>query len=282
METLDAALRKGTVAQKLCPLLMGSAYKNKGVQPLLDAVVKYLPAPTEVVNSALPVVQEAPGAMTTVDQGEKSLIELKSCPNEPFVGLAFKLEQGRFGQLTYIRVYRGTLRRGDVMVNTSTGEKIKAPRLVRMHSNEMEDIQEVSAGDIAALFGVDCKSGDTFCAEKSDPVSMESMFVPEPVISLAISSKAKNDANFGKALLRFSKEDPTFRVTTDEESKETIISGMGELHLQIYVERMKREYGIECEVGAPVSIARASVGGVLDRANYLDFFFLIWGPPRCL
>lgn len=255
IEQIDSALRRATIAGKCCPVLMGSAYKNKGVQPLLNAVVSYLPNPKEIDNFALqaPPVGETP-------KPDAPQIPLIAEGSDDVVALAFKLEESRFGQLTYIRVYQGTLKRGDMLINTSTGEKIKAPRLVRMHSNEMEDIESVSAGDICAMFGIDCRSGDTFCSPKMDPVTMESMFVPEPVMSLAISTKKKgSDPSFGKALQRFSKEDPTFRVHTDDESKQTIISGMGELHLQIYVERMSREYGVECDVGQPQVAYRETI-----------------------
>ena len=239
VDELKAAIRRATVARTFAPLFMGSAFKNRGVQLLLDGVVDYLPAPHEVENVALDLdKEEAP-------------VVLKTDSKAPLVGLAFKLEEGRFGQLTYLRIYQGTIAKGATIVNTSTGKKIKVPRLVRMHSEEMEDVDEAKAGEIVALFGVDCKSGDTFAAPGTN-VAMTSMRVPEPVMSLAVSPKSRAEsANFSKALSRFQREDPTFKVRLDEESGQTIISGMGELHLDIYVERMRREYKCEVDVGEP-------------------------------
>jgi len=238
-EELGAAIRRATVALKFVPLFLGSAFKNKGVQALLDGVVDYLPNPLEVTNVALDLNKnEAPVVLT-------------GNPAGPFVGLAFKLEEGRFGQLTYIRVYDGTIRKGDVILNTTTQKKVKVPRLVRMHSDDMEDVTEASAGDIVALFGVDCASGDTFTNGKVN-FAMTSMKVPDPVMSLAVTPKSRDSTTqFSKALNRFQREDPTFRVALDKESGETIISGMGELHLEIYVERMNREYKVECDTGKP-------------------------------
>ena len=238
-EQLKAAIRRATVAREFAPLFMGSAFKNKGVQLLLDGVVDYLPAPHEVSNVAL-----------DLNDDEKP-VELAADPKAPLVGLAFKLEEGRFGQLTYLRIYQGTIAKGGSIVNTSTGKKLKVPRLVRMHSEEMEDVSEAKAGEIVALFGVDCKSGDTFTSGDVN-LAMTSMKVPEPVMSLAVSPKSRAEtANFSKALSRFQREDPTFKVRLDEESGQTIISGMGELHLDIYIERMKREYKCEVDVGEP-------------------------------
>ncbi|RCH95076.1 Elongation factor G, mitochondrial [Rhizopus azygosporus] len=237
-EQLVAAIRRATISLKFTPVLMGSAFKNTAVQPLLDAVVNYLPNPTEVTNIALDVNKD------------EEKVELKPYSNSPFVGLAFKLEEGRYGQLTYMRIYQGTLKKGSFITNVKTGKKIKVPRLVRMHAADMEDVDELGAGEIGAIFGVDCSSGDTF-TDGTLKYTMTSMYVPEPVISLSINPKGKETPNFSKALNRFQKEDPTFRVHVNSESKETIISGMGELHLQIYVERMKREYGVECVTGKP-------------------------------
>lgn len=216
---------------------MGSAYKNKGVQQLLDGVLDYLPNPTQVQNYA---IQAATQEQYPIDVD----------PEKPVVALAFKLEEHKFGQLTYMRIYQGSLKRGDSIYNVNLNQKIKIPRLVRMHSDEMEDITEISAGEICAMFGVDCFSGDTF-TDGSLLVTMTSMHIPEPVISLSVSPKNKADANFTKALTRFQKEDPTFRVTFDNESNETLVSGMGELHLDIYIERIKREYGVEVTTGRP-------------------------------
>ncbi|GMH14134.1 hypothetical protein Nepgr_015975 [Nepenthes gracilis] len=236
---LEAAIRRATVARKFVPVFMGSAFKNKGVQPLLDGVLSYLPCPTEVSNYAL-------------DQNNnEEKILLSGSPTGPLVALAFKLEEGRFGQLTYLRIYEGVIRKGDFIHNVNTGKKLKVPRLVRMHSNEMEDIQEAHAGQIVAVFGVDCASGDTF-SDGSVKYTMTSMNVPEPVMSLAVSPVSKDSGGqFSKALNRFQREDPTFRVGLDAESGQTIISGMGELHLDIYVERIRREYKVEATVGKP-------------------------------
>ncbi|CAH9096756.1 unnamed protein product [Cuscuta europaea] len=236
---LEEAIRRATVAREFVPVFMGSAFKNKGVQPLLDGVIKYLPYPVEVGNYAL-------------DQNNnEEKVMLTGSPAGPLVALAFKLEEGRFGQLTYLRIYEGVIRKGDFIINVNTGKKIKVPRLVRMHSNEMEDIQEAHAGQIVAVFGVDCATGDTF-TDGSVRYTMTSMNVPEPVMSLAVSPISKDSGGqFSKALNRFQKEDPTFRVGLDPDSGQTIISGMGELHLDIYVERIRREYKVEATVGKP-------------------------------
>jgi elongation factor G len=246
-EMIRAAVRKGTLKLQLTPVFIGSAYKNKGVQPLLDAVTHYLPDPTEVHNVALDLANdEAP-------------VELKADPDEPMVALAFKLEEGRFGQLTYLRIYQGTVKKGDSIVNARTGRDVRVGRLVRMHADEMADITDASCGDIVALFGIDCASGDTFTSDKIR-WAMTSMYVPPPVIHLTIKPKdKKSQANVGKALQRFTKEDPTFHARVDEESGETVVSGMGELHLDVYVERMKREYGAEVETGAPQVAYREAI-----------------------
>ncbi len=248
-DELHAAIRRVTIALKMTPVFIGSAYKNKGVQLMLDGVNRYLPNPKEVTNVAL-----------DQDKNEEKVI-LESDPKKPFVGLAFKLEDGRYGQLTYMRVYQGSLTKGDFIVNNSNNRKrVKVPRLVRMHSNEMHDIDTATAGDIVALFGVECSSGDTFTNESIN-YTMTSMHVPDAVISLAVAPKDKgNAANFSKALNRFTKEDPTFRVHRDEESAQTIISGMGELHLEIYIERMKREYACEVISGKPQVAYREAIG----------------------
>ncbi len=238
-EELTAAIRTGTLSMKMTPVFCGSAYKNKGVQTLLDGVTALLPAPFDIKNEAL-----------DQDNNEER-ITLASDPSKHLVMLAFKLEDGRYGQLTYMRVYQGTIKKGDTIINIANGKKVKVPRLVRMHSNEMHDIDEASAGDIVAMFGVDCASGDTF-TDGNVRYTMTSMFVPEPVIELAVAPKDKaGQVNFSKALNRFTKEDPTFRVMRDEESGETIIKGMGELHLEIYIERIKREFNTEITVGRP-------------------------------
>jgi elongation factor G len=246
-ELIHAAVRKGTISLELTPVFLGSAYKNKAVQPLLDAVTRYLPSPVEVTNEAL-----------DISKGEKK-VTLTPGEKAPLVALAFKLEDGRFGQLTYIRVYQGQLKKGDTIVNGRTGRDVRVGRLVRMHSDEMADIDQAGAGDIVALFGVDCASGDTFTSPEIH-YSMTSMHVPDPVIHISIKAKDKKaQTNIGKALQRFTKEDPTFRARVDPESNETIISGMGELHLDVYVERMKREYGAEVETGAPQVAYREAI-----------------------
>ncbi len=234
-----AAVKKGVLANELVPVYMGSAFKNKGVQVMLDAVVRYLPNPTEVPNKAKKV------------DDETQFVDLKASPSEPLVAMAFKITDETFGQLTYTRIYQGTLKKGMTIVNSRTGKNIRLGRLLRMHSNDRENIDEAYAGDIVAMVGIDCASGDTFTDGNVD-VTLESMFVAEPVISFSVSCKESADyEKMSKALQRFMKEDPTFRVHTDEESGETIISGMGELHLEIYIERIKREYKAEVLVGPP-------------------------------
>lgn len=241
------ALRKGVLAREITPVLMGSAYRNKGVQPLLDAVTELLPCPADVKNTAL-----------DLDHGEAPVV-LTSNPDDPVVAFAFKLEDGPYGQLTYIRVYQGTINRGSNLVNVRTGKKFRVGRVVRMHADQMEDIESIPAGYIGALFGIDCSSGDTFVTPGYN-VAMTSMFVPKPVISLAITPKdSKSQIGMSKALARFTKEDPTFNTYVDEETGETIIEGMGELHLEIYLERMKREYGTDVQAGNPRVAYRETV-----------------------
>jgi elongation factor G len=237
--TLKAAIRRQTIACKFVPVFMGSAFKNKGVQALLDGVVDYLPEPIEKPCYAFDRSKE------------EEQIKLSCDPKDPLLALAFKLEETPFGQLTYMRIYQGTLKKSTYITNVNDGKRIKIPRIVRMHANEMEDITEAKAGEVVAMFGVDCRSMDTF-SDGPTTLAMSSMFVPEPVMSLAVSPKSslKMDA-FAKALSKFTKEDPTLRLRIDEISKETILSGMGELHLEVYVERMKREYNVECNVGQP-------------------------------
>ncbi len=255
-DMIHAAIRTGTLRRELTPVFLGSAYKNKGVQLLLDGVIRYLPCPTEVENVALDMErEEAPAA-------------LASDPAKPTVALAFKLEDGRYGQLSYVRVYQGAIHKGDSLVNARSGKRFKVGRLVRMHADEMEEIEASNSGDIVAMFGIDCASGDTFCSE-GIRYSMTSMYVPEPVISLAIVPKDnKSQINMSKALNRFTKEDPTFRTFVDPESQETIIQGMGELHLDVYVERMKREYGAEVTTGQPQVAYRETISHRADF-NYL-------------
>lgn len=244
---LIAAIRKGTLAEQFVGVFCGSAHVNKGIQPLLDAVVRYLPAPNDVENVAL-----------DLDNNETE-VKLESVDNKPCVALGFKLDDGQYGQLTYTRVYQGKIKKGEELYNTRTKKRFKVGRLVRMNSAQMEDINEGCAGDIVALFGVDCASGDTF-VNGGVNYSMASMYVPEPVISYSITPKDKQaEMQMSKALNRFTKEDPTFRVHVDPESNETIIRGMGELHLDVYVERMKREYNCEVITGAPQVAYRESI-----------------------
>ena len=256
-EIIHRAIRQATLAHQITPVMLGSAYKNKGVQPLLNAVVQYLPNPMDVTNEALEITPngEVPVALT-------------SDPEAGTVALAFKLEDGRYGQLTYLRIYQGRVERDSFIHNTRSGKKHRVGRLVRMHSDEMEEITEAAAGDIVAVFGIDCYTGDTF-TDGSREISMTSMHVPNPVISMAIKPVDKKaEINVSKALSRFTKEDPTFRVRTDPESNETIISGMGELHLDVYVERMKREYGAEVETSPPRVAYRETLSRRIDF-NYL-------------
>lgn len=244
---LREAIRKATQSLEFTPVMMGSAYKNKGVQILLDAVTYYLPNPSQRENFAL-----------DQNNNEEKVI-LESNPDKTLVALAFKLDDGRYGQLTYMRIYQGTVRKGDTIYNNVNDKKVKVPRIVQMHSAQMNDIEVAKAGDIVAFFGVDCASGDTFGDGKAK-LTMTSMFVPNAVISLSIAPKDKNaTTNFSKALNKFTKEDPTFRVHRDEESAETIISGMGELHLEIYCERIKREYNTEVIVGKPQVAFRETI-----------------------
>lgn len=243
---LKQAIRRVTMERKFIPVCMGSAYKNVGVQLLLDSITTYLPSPDEVKNEAFLKESSESGS-------EEQKIILKCGDSESdFVGLAFKLEESRYGQLTYVRIYQGTLKRGSFIFNSSTGKKVKVPRLVRMHSNELEDVESVGVGEICAMFGIECASGDTFTSGSNRSLSMTPMHVPDPVISLSIRPVSKdNSSQFTKALSRFQREDPTFRVEIDSESDEMIISGMGELHLEIYAERMRREYKCPCITGKP-------------------------------
>ncbi|KAI0427041.1 elongation factor G 1 [Xylaria sp. FL1042] len=252
-EQIMNAIRRATIALKFTPVMMGSALADKSIQPMLDAVCDYLPNPSDVKNLALDKSKA---------EAETQLVPYNSLP---FVGLAFKLEENNYGQLTYIRVYQGTLRKGTYLFNSRNDKKVRIPRIVRMHSNEMEDVNEVGAGEICAVFGVDCASGDTF-TDGNLPYTMSSMFVPDAVMSLSIKPKRSTDAdNFSKAMNRFQREDPTFRLTVDEESEETIISGMGELHLEIYVERLRREYKVDCITGQPRVAYRETIG---QRADF--------------
>jgi len=252
-EEIIPVLRKATIGLHTTPVFVGTAKRNKGIQLMLDGVGMFLPSPVDKVNEAL-----------DLDNNE-SRVALEADPTKPFIGLAFKLEDGRFGQLTYMRIYQGSVKKGDFITNAKTKKKVKVPRLVRMHAKDMHDIEEAVAGDIVAMFGVECSSGDTF-TDGTINYSMTSMFVPKPVIELSVAPKEKTaQVNFSKALNRFQKEDPTFQVYRDEESNETIIKGMGELHLEIYIERIKREYNCDVVVGKPKVAYRETI---TQRAEY--------------
>ncbi|MDR0516794.1 MAG: elongation factor G [Fibromonadaceae bacterium] len=246
-ELIKETVRKATIDLKITPVFMGSAYKHVGVQKLLDGVTDYLPNPTEVKNIAL-----------NIDKNEEPT-ELEDRDDKSLVCYAFKLTDDRYGQLTYIRVYQGMLKKGISITNMTTGKKVNVGRLVRMHADQMEDIAESGAGDIVALFGIDCATGTTF-TDGTLHMNMTSMHVPNPVIELVIEAKNRDDlANLSKALNRFTKEDPTFQVYVDKESGQTVIKGMGELHLEVYVERMKREYKVEVQTGAPQVAYRETI-----------------------
>ncbi|MDR0927256.1 MAG: elongation factor G [Ignavibacteria bacterium] len=244
---LRKAIRRLTIGLHITPVFCGTAKKNLGIQTLLDGVIDFLPSPNERTNYGL-----------DLDNNEER-VELKIDDTKPVVALAFKLEDGKYGQLTYMRVYQGVLKKGNFIYNMANKKKIKINRLVRMHADEMNDIEEAVAGDIVATFGLDCASGDTF-TDGNVNINMTSMFIPNPVIELAVSPKTRDgESNFSKALNRFSKEDPTFKVSRDEISGETIIRGMGELHLEIYIERMKREYNCDVVVGKPKVAYREAI-----------------------
>ena len=247
-EEIIGALRARTLAGEIQPMLCGSAFKNKGVQRMLDAVVELLPAPTDIP----PVAGELPN-------GEKATREASD--NEKFAALAFKMMNDKYvGNLTFIRVYSGMLKTGDTVVNSVKGTRERIGRLVQMTANDRDEIEEVLAGDIAAAIGLkDVVTGETLCAEDA-PIILERMEFPEPVIHVAVEPKTKADQEkMGVALNRLAKEDPSFRVRTDEESGQTIISGMGELHLEIIVDRMKREFGVDANIGAPQVAYRETI-----------------------
>ena len=239
LDLIHKALREGTIASSICPVLMGSAYKNKAVQCLLDAVTAYLPSPLDR------------NVLAKDNSDNMAEIPLTTDPKDPLVSMAFKLVEEPFGQVTYMRIYQGTLEKGKFYYNSRMRKKGRISRILRVHADEKEDIDYATAGDIVAVMGIEPATGDTYCDESIN-VSLESIFAAEPVIDLAISPTKRADMDkLGKALNRFMREDPTFRVHQDKETSETIISGMGELHLEIYVERIKREYKVECQVGMP-------------------------------
>ena len=251
-EVIHRAVRTGVNLLKFTPVFLGSAFKNKGVQLLLNAIARYLPSPVSC---------EKPKA---IDSNTATKIDLQPEMDKPLVCMAFKITDEQFGQLTYTRIYQGTLNKGDTLLNTRTKKRVRIGRIVRMHANDRANIDSASAGDIIAMIGVDCASGDTFVAEDGgvEMLSCEGMHVPIPVIELSIKAKDKEmQARMSKGLQRFIKEDPTFHLFTDEESGETRIAGMGELHLEIYVERLKREYKAEVDVGAPQVNYRETIRG---------------------
>eukprot|EP01039_Chlorochromonas_danica_P004539 gene4537-4977_t len=256
VEQIRQAIRRQTIACRFVPVCMGSAFKNKGVQLLLDAVNYYLPAPAEKHNTAFNLAKN------------EEKVDLKCSNEDPLVALAFKLEESRFGQLTYLRVYQGVIKKGMNIINQNSGKRTKVPRIVRMHANEMVEIEQAGAGDVVAVFGVECASMDSF-TDGQLQYSLASMFVPNPVMSLSVKPKDMMQINnFSKAVQKFTREDPTLRVVTDAKTGETIMSGMGELHLEIYIERMKREYGVECVTGHPNVNYKETVGAKADF-NYL-------------
>lgn len=249
-EILENSIRKQTIELKFCPVFMGSAYKNKGVQLCLDGVLKFLPCPNEMKNLGY-----------KVSGNKEEEIVLETDPKKPFIGYAFKLEENKFGQLTYVRVYQGRLKRGEYVYNVGMKKRLKVSRMVRMHANQMEDITEIEAGDIFATFGLECSTGDTLTdGNLASNINCSTMFVPEPVMSLSIRPvKNENSNKMQKALAKFQREDPTFHVNVDKESEEIIISGMGELHLQIYAERIRREFEVDVRLGAPTVNYRETI-----------------------
>jgi elongation factor G len=253
---LQIAIRKATIAREIVPVLVGSAYKNIGARALLDAVIEYLPSPSDITNTAY-----------DIDHHDRK-IEIFSDRDKDVVAMAFKIENQQYGQLTYLRVYQGTIKKGTNLINLATRKKIKVGRLAKLHASNMEDITSAAAGDIAAIFGVDCSLGDTFITGDAH-FSMRHAYVPDPILSISIQPEDKKSSdNMSKALSRFTREDPTFKTYYDDESSETIISGMGELHLDVYVERMRREYGCIITVGIPQVAYRESISKEV-KFNYI-------------
>ncbi len=254
IDRMKAALRRATIDGTVLPMLCGSAFKNKGVQPLLDAVVDYMPSPLD--------------AKSIVGKDPKDGHELTRKPDdaEPFCALAFKIATDPYGNLTYFRVYSGVLNKGSYVLNSRSGRKERIGRILRMHANHREDIDAIGAGDIAAAVGLsDTRTGDTLCDEKS-PITLESITFPEPVISQAIEPKTKGDQDkLGQALTRLAQEDPTFRMRTDEETQQTIIAGMGELHLEIILDRLRREFKVEANVGKPQVAYKEAITKTVEK-----------------
>jgi elongation factor G len=238
-ELIHDVVRHAVIEQEFTPVYLGTAYRNKGVQPLLDAIVKYLPTPLDSPSKG----------KDPTDQTK--IIELEPTPNKPFVGMAFKIVEDEFGQLTFTRIYQGKIEKGGSYFNQRTGKKDRFSRIVKMHADKREEIDSAEAGDIVAIMGIDCASGDTYSSEPKY-CTLENIFIAKPVIKMSINPLSRDNSDrLSKALQRFRKEDPTFQVMTDEETGEQVIAGMGELHLEIYVERIRREYKVEVEVGAP-------------------------------
>jgi elongation factor G len=254
IDRMKTALRKATIAGTVLPMLCGSAFKNKGVQPLLDAVVDYLPSPLEAK------------VITGIDPKTDEPITRKADDSEPFSALAFKIATDPYGNLTYFRVYSGILNKGSYVYNARSGRKERIGRILRMHANHREDIDSIGAGDIAAAVGLtDTRTGDTLCDEKI-PIILESITFPEPVISQAIEPKSKSDQDqLGKGLARLAQEDPTFRMRTDEETQQTIIAGMGELHLEIILDRLRREFKVEANVGKPQVAYKEAITKTVEK-----------------
>jgi elongation factor G len=254
IDRMKAALRRATIEGTVLPMLCGSAFKNKGVQPLLDAVVDYMPSPID--------------AKRIVGKDPKTGEELTRQPDDaqPFCALAFKIATDPYGNLTYFRVYSGILNKGSYVYNSRSGRKERIGRILRMHANHREDIDSIGAGDIAAAVGLsDTRTGDTLCDEKS-PITLESITFPEPVISQAIEPKTKGDQDkLGTALTRLAQEDPTFRMRTDEETQQTIIAGMGELHLEIILDRLRREFKVEANVGKPQVAYKEAITKTVEK-----------------
>jgi len=254
-EEIIPLIREATLSQDVTPVMMGTAYKNKGVQELLDAIVAFLPGPldrqVEATDLSKKANDEAKAQAPEGTKPEPVKVKLAATQDAALVSMAFKTVEEQFGQLTYVRIYQGKLSKGETVTNTRTGRKVRIGRLVRMHADQREDLDSAGAGDIVAAVGLDCASGDTFCGQGAD-YALESIYVPEPVIKLSIEPLKRDGADkMAKALERFRREDPTFRVTSDEETGQTLIAGMGQLHLEIYVERIRREYKVECMVGEP-------------------------------
>ncbi|MEM9353626.1 MAG: elongation factor G [Planctomycetota bacterium] len=239
LDLIHDIVRHAVIEQEFTPVYLGTAFKNKAVQPLLDAVTRYLPSPLDVENTG------------TDPKDDSKKIKLENDASKPFVGMAFKIVDDEYGQLTYTRIYEGTIEKGEQYYNQRTGKKERFSRIVKMHSDKREEVDKAEAGDIVAIMGIDCASGDTYCAEPKY-CTLENIFVADPVIKMSVNPLSRDNSDkLGKALQRFRKEDPTFQVFTDEETNETLIADMGELHLEVYIERIRREYGVDVEVGAP-------------------------------